>query len=112
MPVLRPKRQDGISRPALRRAANGRAGGRSFSLFQPTREIKGMAWLRLTQANTGMAIHVNMAQVVVIAPNKTGGSALLTLAMEKDSARIVPVKESPQEVADLMARAESAPPKG
>lgn len=67
-----------------------------------------MVWLRLTQANTGMTIHVNMAQVVVIAPSKTGGSALLTLAMEKEAARIVPVKESPQEVAELLARHESS----
>ncbi len=69
-----------------------------------------MVWLRLTQANTGMTIHVNIAQVVVIAPSKTGGSALLTLAMEKESARIVPVKESPQEVADLVARRDGAAP--
>ena len=61
-----------------------------------------MRFLRLTQANTGVAIHVNMDQVVVIAPNKTGGAVLLTTAIEKDSARIVPVKESPQEVVALL----------
>ena len=44
-----------------------------------------MRFLRLTQANTGVAIHVNMDQVVVIAPNKTGGAVLLTTAIEKDS---------------------------
>ncbi len=64
-----------------------------------------MAWLRLTQANTGVTIHVNMDQVVVIAPNKTGGAALLTTAPDKEAARIVPVKESPQEVAELIERA-------
>lgn len=67
-----------------------------------------MRFLRLTQANTGVTIHVNMDQVVVIAPNKTGGAVLLTTAVEKDSARIVPVKETPQEV---MALLDGAPAK-
>lgn len=66
-----------------------------------------MRFLRLTQANTGVTIHVNMDQVVVIAPNKTGGAVLLTTAVDKDSARIVPVKEAPQEV---MALLDAAPP--
>lgn len=61
-----------------------------------------MRFLRLTQANTGVTIHVNMDQVVVIAPNKTGGAVLLTTAIDKDSARIVPVKETPQEVVALL----------
>ncbi len=61
-----------------------------------------MRFLRLTQANTGVTIHVNMDQVVVIAPNKTGGAVLLTTAVDKDSARIVPVKETPQEVVALL----------
>jgi hypothetical protein len=61
-----------------------------------------MRFLRLTQANTGVAIHVNMDQVVVVAPSKTGGAVLLTTAVEKDSARIVPVKESPAEVLALL----------
>ena len=61
-----------------------------------------MRFLRLTQANTGVTIHVNMEQVVVIAPNKTGGAVLLTTAVDKDSARIVPVKESPQEVVAML----------
>ena len=61
-----------------------------------------MRFLRLTQANTGVTIHVNMDQVVVIAPNKTGGAVLLTTAVDKDSARIVPVKETPQEVIALL----------
>lgn len=61
-----------------------------------------MRFLRLTQANTGVTIHVNMDQVVVIAPNKTGGAVLLTTAIDKDSARIVPVKETPQEVIALL----------
>lgn len=61
-----------------------------------------MRFLRLTQANTGVTIHVNMEQVVVIAPSKTGGAVLLTTALEKDSARVVPVKESPAEVVALL----------
>ncbi len=61
-----------------------------------------MRFLRLTQANTGVTIHVNMDQVVVIAPNKTGGAVLLTTAIDKDSARIVPVRETPQEVVAML----------
>lgn len=61
-----------------------------------------MRFLRLTQANTGVTIHVNMDQVVVIAPNKTGGAVLLTTAVDKDAARIVPVKETPQEVVAML----------
>ena len=61
-----------------------------------------MRFLRLTQANTGVTIHVNMEQVVVIAPSKTGGAVLLTTAVDKDAARIVPVKESPQEVVAML----------
>lgn len=64
-----------------------------------------MRFIRLTQANTGVAIHVNMDQVVVVAPNKSGGAVLLTTALEKESARLVPVKESP---ADVMALLEPA----
>ena len=61
-----------------------------------------MNFIRLTQANTGVSVYVNMAQVVVIAPNKTGGSVLLTTALEKESARVVPVKEAPHEIATLI----------
>ena len=64
-----------------------------------------MRFIRLTQANTGATLHVNMDQVVVVAPNKNGGSVLLTTAIEKDAARIVPVRESP---ADVMALLEPA----
>ena len=66
------------------------------------RDPSSMRYLRLTQANTGVTIHVNMEQVVVVAPSKTGGAVLLTTALEKESARIVPVKESPQEVMTLL----------
>ena len=61
-----------------------------------------MRFLPLTQANTGMTIFVNMDQVVVVAPSKTGGAVLLTTAMDKETARIVPVKESPQDVLALL----------
>ena len=61
-----------------------------------------MQFLRLTQANTGVSIYVNMEQVVVMAPNKTGGTVLLTTALEKESARLVPVKETPLEIAALL----------
>ena len=65
-----------------------------------------MRFIRLTQANTGVTIHVNMDQVVVIAPNKNGGAVLLTTAIEKESARLVPVKESPAEVLALIEPAQ------
>ena len=64
-----------------------------------------MNWIRLTQANTGVTIHVNMAQIIVVAPNKTGGSALLTTVLEKETARIIPVRETPQEIATMLERA-------
>jgi hypothetical protein len=67
-----------------------------------------MRFLRLTQANTGVTIHVNMDQVVVVAPNKTGGAVLLTTAVDKDAARIVPVKETTQEVMALLEGAPAA----
>jgi hypothetical protein len=61
-----------------------------------------MHWLQLTQANTGVAIYVNMEQVVVVAPNKTGGAALLTNVPDKETGRIIPVRESPQEVMTML----------
>ena len=61
-----------------------------------------MRFLSLTQANTGVTIFVNMDQIVVVAPSKTGGAVLLTTAMDKETARVVPVKESPQDVMALL----------
>ena len=89
------------------------AGLRSFRPggIQPWRFNAGdhaMGWLQLTQANTGVAIHVNMALVVLIAPSKTGGSALVTSVLEQASARIVPVLESPQQIADMLKAAAKA----
>jgi hypothetical protein len=61
-----------------------------------------MHWLQLTQAQTGATIYVNMSLVILVAPNKTGGAALVTSVREKESARIVPVLESPQEIMDML----------
>lgn len=61
-----------------------------------------MTWLPLTQANTGAKIHVNMAQIILIAPSKTGGSSLVASVREKESARIIPVQESPQKIAEML----------
>ena len=69
-----------------------------------------MNWLQLTQAQTGAKIHVNMALVILIAPSKTGGSALMVSVMEKDHARIVPVQETPQQITEMLnSRANGAP---
>ena len=61
-----------------------------------------MRWLQLTQANTGVKVFVNMELVVLIAPTKTGGSALVTNVMEKETARVVPVTEAPQRLMELL----------
>ncbi len=66
-----------------------------------------MHFVQLTQANTGVTIYVNMEQVVVVAPNKTGGTVLLTTALEKESARVVPVKEAPQDVLALIEKSKA-----
>lgn len=66
-----------------------------------------MHFVQLTQANTGATIYVNMEQVVVVAPNKTGGTVLLTTALEKESARVVPVKEAPQDVLALIEKSKA-----
>jgi hypothetical protein len=67
-----------------------------------------MHFIRLTQANTGVTIYINMEQVVVVAPNKTGGTVLLTTALEKESARVVPVKEAPEDVMALLEKGKGA----
>jgi hypothetical protein len=67
-----------------------------------------MHWLQLTQAQTGAKIYVNMSQVILVAPSKTGGSALLTTVLEKESARVIPVQESPQEIMDRLNNKSSA----
>lgn len=61
-----------------------------------------MHWLHLTQVNTGAKIQVNMDHVILIAPNKTGGSALVSDVLEKESARVIPVTESPQKIAEML----------
>ena len=61
-----------------------------------------MKWLQLTQANTGVKVYVNVNLVVLIAPTKTGGAALVTSVREKESARIIPVQESPDTVIQMI----------
>lgn len=61
-----------------------------------------MKWLQLTQANTGVKVYVNMNLVILIAPAKTGGSALVTTVREKESARIISVRESPGTVFEML----------
>jgi hypothetical protein len=61
-----------------------------------------MHWLQLTQAQTGATIYVNMDLVILIAPSKTGGTALVTSVREKESARIVPVLEDPQTIIAML----------
>lgn len=69
-----------------------------------------MHWLQLTQANTGARIHVNMDQVIIVAPSRTGGANLMLTIAEtaprggKIAARVVPVQESPDEVMAMIER--------
>jgi hypothetical protein len=69
-----------------------------------------MHWLQLTQANTGVRIHVNMDRVVVVAPSRTGGSNLMLTVNEtaprggKIAARILPIRESPEEIMAMVAQ--------
>jgi hypothetical protein len=68
-----------------------------------------MHWVQLTQANTGVKIYVNMALVVVVIPSRRGGANLMLTVREpsqksgKDSARIIPVMETHDEVMALVA---------
>jgi hypothetical protein len=67
-----------------------------------------MHWVQLTQANTGVNIQVNMDLVVVVAPNRRGGSNLMLTVREpsqksgKETARIIPVQETQAEVMKLV----------
>ncbi len=67
-----------------------------------------MHWVQLTQANTGVTIHVNMDMVILVAPNRRGGANLMLPVREpspkggKESARIIPVKESQADVMKLV----------
>jgi hypothetical protein len=67
-----------------------------------------MHWVQLTQANTGVKIYVNMALVILVIPSRRGGSNLMLTVREpsqkggKDSARIVPVMETQDEVMALV----------
>ena len=68
-----------------------------------------MHWIRLTQANTGVTIHVNMDLVVLLAPSKDGGSNLMLTVRElskngRDTARLVPVMEDPDKIMHLLTQ--------
>jgi hypothetical protein len=66
-----------------------------------------MYWVELTQANTGATIHVNMDLVVLVAPSRQGGANLMLTVREpsqksgRETARIIPVRESQVEVMKL-----------
>ncbi len=68
-----------------------------------------MHWVQLTQANTGVKIYVNMELVVLIVPSRRGGANLMLTVREpsqksgKDSARIIPVMETQDEVMAMVA---------
>jgi hypothetical protein len=62
-----------------------------------------MQWLQLTQAKTGVKLYVNMSLIVLIAPTKTGGAALVASVREKESARIIPIQESPEAVFQMLS---------
>lgn len=70
--------------------------------------------MQLTQANTGAKIYVNMEHVIVIAPSKTGGANLMLTVSEttqktgRQTARIVPVRESQELIVDMMSRIEAS----
>ncbi len=57
-----------------------------------------MAWLKLTQSAKGTPIYVNLALVVRIAPDATGGSTLTTVAPDEDGLMSISVKEPPEQI--------------
>jgi transcription termination factor Rho len=71
-----------------------------------------MYWLQLTQARTGAKIYVNMELVMIIAPNKAGGSSLVLSVAEaaaegkKMTSRIVQVLEEQEEIMEMFNRPE------
>ena len=67
-----------------------------------------MHWVQLTQANTGVKIYVNMELVVLVVPSRRGGANLMLTVREptksgRDSARIIPVLETQDDVMALVA---------
>lgn len=73
-----------------------------------------MYWLQLTHAHTGAKLYVNMEQVIVIAPSRTGGANLVLPVSEteqktqRQAARILPVRESQEMIAEMMSQGENA----
>lgn len=57
-----------------------------------------MAWLKLTQSAKGTPIYVNLALVVRIVPDATGGSTLTTVAPDEDGHMSISVKEPPEQI--------------
>ena len=57
-----------------------------------------MAWLKLTQSAKGTPIYVNLALVVRIVPDATGGSTLTTVAPDEDGYMSISVKEPPEQI--------------
>ena len=59
-----------------------------------------MAWLKLTQSAKGTPIYVNLALVVRIVPDATGGSTLTTVAPapDEDGMMSISVKEPPEQI--------------
>ena len=57
-----------------------------------------MAWLKLTQSAKSTPIYVNLALVVRIIPDATGGSTLTTVAPDEDGMMSISVKEPPEQI--------------
>jgi len=49
-----------------------------------------------------------MRLVILVAPSKTGGASLVTSVREKETARVVPVLESPQDIMGMLNGSSSA----
>jgi hypothetical protein len=61
-----------------------------------------MAWLKLTESAKGAPIYVNMALVVRIVPDATGGSTLTTVAPDEDGHMSISVKEPPEQILEAV----------
>jgi hypothetical protein len=88
------RRRGAAARPAARQTPAGAAQ---------------MYWLQLTHGTTGATLYVNMERVVIVAPNKTGGSNLVLAVTEtaqrtgRVAARVLPVREAQEEIMNMLA---------
>ncbi len=57
-----------------------------------------MVWLKLTESAKGTTIYVNMALVVRIVPDATGGSTLTTVAPDENGLMSISVREPPEQI--------------